>query len=167
MAENGANIAVIYSGNKDAAQEVCKIAESFNIKAISYQCNVADFEQVKSVCKQIVSDFGGADILVNNAGITKDGLLLTMSENDFDSVIDVNLKGVFNFTKHLSRYIIKSTCGRIINISSVSGICGNAGQVNYSASKAGIIGLSKTAAKELAGRNVTVNVIAPALSKRI
>lgn len=161
MAENGANIAIIYSGSNEAAEVVVETALSYGVKALPYQCNVADFEKSKNVCKNIISDFGGVDILVNNAGITKDGLLISMNENDFDSVIDVNLKGAFNFMKHLSRYIIKSPCGRIINISSVSGITGNVGQANYSASKAGIIGLSKTAARELASRNVTVNVIAP------
>jgi len=161
MAQNEANVAIIYSGNKDAAQNVCREAESFGAKALAYQCNAADFEAVKTVCGQIAADFGNVDILVNNAGITKDALLLRMTEDDFDSVLDVNLKGAFNFIKHLSRAIMKSPAGRIINISSVSGLMGNPGQANYSSAKAGMIGLTKTIAKELAGRSVTCNAIAP------
>ena len=141
--------------------EVVSEAEHLGVKAICYQCNVADFERSKEICEQIFADFGGVDILVNNAGITKDTLLLRMNESDFDSVIEVNLKGAFNFTKHLSKYIMKSSCGRIINISSVSGLMGNPGQVNYSAAKAGLIGLTKTVAKEFSSRNVTCNAIAP------
>jgi len=161
FAENGANVAVIFSGDANTADSVVKSASAFGVKALPYRCDVSDFEQSKAVCKRIASDFGGVDILVNNAGITRDGLLISMPEADFDSVINVNLKGVFNFTKHLLRYIIKSDNGRVINISSVSGLAGNSGQANYSASKAGIIGFSKTVAKELASRGVTVNVIAP------
>ncbi|MDR1689243.1 MAG: 3-oxoacyl-[acyl-carrier-protein] reductase [Clostridiales bacterium] len=161
FAQNGANVAIIYSGSKDEAEKTAQLASGYGVKAIAYCANCADFNRVKEVTKEIINDFSGVDILVNNAGITKDGLLLTMSEADFDAVVGVNLKGVFNFTKHLSRYIIKSAGGRIINISSVSGTNGNAGQANYSASKAGVIGFSKTVAKELAGRGVTVNVIAP------
>lgn len=161
MAENGANIAIIFSGNKEAAKEVCLMAEGYGVRALAYQCDVAGFEQSKSICEKIFSDFSCVDILVNNAGITKDNLLLKMSEADFDSVMNVNLKGAFNFTRHLSRYIIKSPCGRIINISSVIGVIGNNGQANYSAAKAGMIGLTKTTARELASRNVTCNAIAP------
>ncbi|MCL2577679.1 MAG: 3-oxoacyl-[acyl-carrier-protein] reductase [Defluviitaleaceae bacterium] len=161
MAENGADIAVIFSGSEAAANETVASADKFGVKARAYQCDVSDFAQSKIVCENIFKEFGKIDILVNNAGITKDGLMLAMSENDFDSVIDVNLKGAFNFARHLSRYIMKSPAGRIINISSVSGIAGNAGQANYSASKAGLIGLTKTIAKELASRNVTCNAIAP------
>jgi len=162
LAGNGANVAIIYyPGNEDAARDVCRQAGEFGVKADIYKCNVARFEESKGVCEKIVADFGSVDILVNNAGITKDGLLLRMSETDFDDVIDVNLKGAFNFIRHLSRYIIKSPSGRIINIASVSGIMGNAGQANYSASKAGMIGLTKTVAKEFAGRNVSCNAIAP------
>jgi len=161
MAESGADISVIFSGNEAAANEVIESAEKFGVKAKAYQCDVADFSQSKIVCENIFKEFGKVDILINNAGITKDGLLLAMSETDFDSVIDVNLKGAFNFARHLSRYIMKSPAGRIINISSVSGIAGNVGQANYSASKAGLIGLTKTIAKELASRNVTCNAIAP------
>lgn len=165
MAQNGANIAVIYSENITLAQEVCSIAEEFGVVAKPYLCNVADFDQSKKVCADILADFGSVDILINNAGITRDNLILRMSEAEFDSVLDVNLKGAFNFIKHLSRPLIKSKAGRIINISSVSGIMGNPGQANYSAAKAGMIGLTKTVAKELAGKNVTCNAIAPGFIK--
>jgi len=161
MAESGADIAIIYAGNEKAAAEVCEMAENFGVIARAYQCDVSSFGQSKAVCECIYSDFGGTDILVNNAGITKDGLILRMGEDDFDRVIGVNLKGAFNMTRHLSRYIMKSGSGRIINISSVSGIMGNPGQANYSAAKAGLIGLTKTTAKELAPRGVTCNAIAP------
>jgi 3-oxoacyl-[acyl-carrier protein] reductase len=127
----------------------------------TYECDVTNFDKVKETAAEIARDFGGVDILVNNAGITRDALILKMSESDFDAVLDVNLKGAFNFTKHLFRYLMKSRAGRIINISSVTGLMGNAGQANYAASKAGLIGLTKAAAKELAGRGVTVNAIAP------
>jgi len=161
MAQNGANIAIIYNSNENLALDVKKQAEESNIKAEIYKCDVADFEISKTICENIIADFGPVDILVNNAGITRDGLLLRMSEADFDDVIGVNLKGVFNMTKHLSRSIMRSQSGRIVNISSVSGIMGNSGQANYAASKAGVIGITKTTAKEFAGRNVTCNVIAP------
>lgn len=161
FARHGANIAILYAGNEKAAAEVAEAAREHGVKAIPYQCDVSDFDRAKTVCDQIISDFGRVDILVNNAGITKDASLLQMKEDDFDRVIEVNLKGAFNFLKFLSRHIMKSPAGRIINISSVSGLMGNAGQINYSAAKAGLIGLTKTAAKELAGRNVTCNAIAP------
>jgi len=163
MAQNGANIAIVYFENELAAEEVRFLAESCGVKAVSYQCNVADWNDSKKVCERIISDFRQVDILVNNAGIIKDNLLLRMSEGDFDSVIEVNLKGAFNFIRHLSRSIIKSSAGRIINITSVSGIMGNPGQANYSASKAGMIGLTKAVAKEYAGKKVTCNAIAPGL----
>jgi len=161
FAKNGANVAIIYSGNDAAADEVLLKAEVLGIKAKSYKCDVSDFELSKSVCAEICADFGSVDILVNNAGITRDNLLMKMSEADFDSVISVNLKGAFNFTKHLSRTIIRSPAGRILNISSISGMMGNAGQVNYSAAKSGLIAMTKTLAKELAPRGVTCNAIAP------
>ena len=161
LAQNGANVAIIYAGNEEAANEARRLAEGFGVKAGIYQCNVADYNESKAVCGKIIEDFTSVDILVNNAGIIKDNLLLRMSDTDFDAVIDVNLKGAFNFSKHLSRSIIKSPAGRIINISSVSGMMGNPGQVNYSAAKAGMIGLTKSIAKEFAGRGVTCNAIAP------
>lgn len=162
LAKNGANIAVVFiAGSEEAAAEAVKAAEGFGVKAKAYECNVVDFDQSKAVCGNIAKDFGGIDILVNNAGITKDGLILTMSESDFDDVLSVNLKGAFNFTKHSSRYLMKSKNGRIINISSVIGLAGNIGQANYSASKAGIIGLTKSTAREFASKNITCNAIAP------
>ena len=161
MAQNGANIAIIYIGDINPALEVKKQAENTGARAEIYECDVSDFDKVKNIYEQILTDFGSVDILVNNAGIVRDGLMLRMSETDFDAVIDVNLKGVFNTTKHFSRSIMKSGSGRIINISSISGIMGNHGQANYSAAKAGVIGLTKTTAKEFAGKNVTCNAIAP------
>ena len=161
MAQQGANIAVIYIGDDKPALDVKTQAEGFGIKAEVYECDVSSFDASKVTCEKIVTDFSSIDILVNNAGIIRDGLLLRMSESDFDAVINVNLKGVFNMTKHLSRLIMKSGSGRIINISSVSGIMGNPGQANYSAAKAGVIGLTKSTAKEFAGKNVTCNAIAP------
>ena len=132
-----------------------------DISSEKYSCNVCDFDAVKDTCEKIIQDFGGVDILVNNAGITRDNLLLRMTEAEFDAVLNVNLKGAFNFTKHLSRALLKSKNGRIINISSVSGLTGNPGQVNYSASKAGLVGMTKTLAKEFASKGITVNAIAP------
>jgi len=161
MAEQGANIAVIYIGDETPAIDVKNQVENFGGKAEIYECDVSNYEGSKTVCEKIIADFGSVDILVNNAGIIRDNLLLRMSEEDFDAVINVNLKGVFNMTKNMSRSIMRSGSGRIINIASVSGIMGNAGQANYSASKAGVIGLTKTTAKEFAGKNVTCNALAP------
>jgi len=161
MAENDANVAIIYIGDENLAIDVKTQAEACGVRAEIYECDVSDYEVSKKVCEKIVSDFGSVDILINNAGIIRDGLMLRMSESDFDAVINVNLKGVFNLTKHFSRSIMKSDHGRIINISSVSGIMGNPGQANYSAAKAGVIGLTKTTAKEFAGKKVTCNAIAP------
>ncbi len=161
LAEAQINIAIIYSSNTEAADAVCAEARAQGVKAEAYRCNVADFEQTSQICQEIAKEFGGVDILVNNAGITKDNLLLRMSEADYDDVLNVNLKSAFNFTKHLSRYIMRSPAGRIINITSVSGLSGNIGQTNYSASKAGMIGLTKTIAREFAGKNVTCNAVAP------
>ncbi len=161
LAEAQINIAIIYSSNTEAADAVCTEARAYGVKAEAYRCNVADFEQSNLICQEIANAFGGVDILVNNAGITKDNLLLRMSEADYDDVLNVNLKSAFNFTKHLSRYIMRSPAGRIINITSVSGLSGNVGQTNYSASKAGMIGLTKTIAREFAGKSVTCNAVAP------
>jgi 3-oxoacyl-[acyl-carrier protein] reductase len=161
FAENGANIAVIYSGNEAGANSVCEDAKALGVSALAFRCDVADFKAVKEPVKEIIAQLGGVDILVNNAGITRDGLLFTMSEDAFDAVLDTNLKGAFNMTKHCCGQFIKKKSGRIINISSVAGIMGNAGQSNYSASKAGLIGLTKSVARELAGRNVCCNAIAP------
>lgn len=161
FAEQGANIALLYAGNTQKAEETKAALLELGVKAEAYQCNVADAEQVAAVCKQIIKDFGGADILVNNAGITKDKLVPMMKVPDFDSVVDTNLKGAFYMIKQLYPVFMKQKSGKIINISSVSGLIGNPGQTNYSASKAGLIGLTKSVAKELASRNVNCNAIAP------
>jgi len=161
MAEAGADVAILYNGNVVKAEEACKEAITYGVRAAAYQCNVADFNSCQNVCNLIINDFGGIDILVNNAGITKDKLLMQMSEEDFDSVIDTNLKGTFNMIRNTCKHFIKKRSGRIINISSVSGMMGNPGQANYAASKAGIIGLTKTVAKEFGARNITCNAIAP------
>ena len=161
FAEQGANIALLYVGNTQKAEETKAALQEMGVKAEAYQCNVADAEQVAAVCKQIIKDFGGADILVNNAGITKDKLVPMMKVPDFDSVVDTNLKGAFYMIKQLYPVFMKQKSGKIINISSVSGLMGNPGQTNYSASKAGLIGLTKSVAKELASRNVNCNAIAP------
>ena len=157
-----ANVAVIYAGNTAAAQEVCDECErEHGVRALAYQCDVADFAAVKETVSKIKADFGTAHILVNNAGITKDGLAAMMKEEDFDAVLDTNLKGAFNMIRHCAGLFIRNRGGCIINISSVSGLTGNAGQCNYSASKAGLVGLTKSVAKELAPKGVRCNAIAP------
>ncbi len=161
FAANGANIAFIYSGSEDKAAELKEKLISSGVKANAYKCNVASLEETASAFKQIIKDFGTVDILVNNAGITKDKLMLAMREQDFDDVISVNLKGAFNAIKQVYPVFAKQRSGKIINISSISGLIGNPGQANYSASKAGLIGLTKTVAKELASRGVCCNAIAP------
>lgn len=161
LARQGVNIAILYAGNFDAASEVIQEAQEFGVKAMAYKCNVADFEDSKKVVTSLSREFDSIDILVNNAGITKDTLMLRMSEADFDDVVDVNLKGTFNMIRHCFSTFVKQRHGRIINITSVSGLMGNAGQVNYAAAKAGVVGITKSVARELAGRNVTCNAIAP------
>ena len=161
FAENGADIAFLYAGNTAKAEETVKELEGLGVKAKAYQCNVADADAVAAVVKEIVKDFGGIQILVNNAGITKDKLVPMMKAADFDAVIDTNLKGAFYMTKGVYPLFLKQKGGKIINISSVSGLTGNPGQANYSASKAGVIGLTKSVAKELASRGVCCNAIAP------
>lgn len=161
FAENGADIAFLYAGNTAKAEETVKELEGLGVKAKAYQCNVADADAVAAVVKEIVKDFGGIQILVNNAGITKDKLVPMMKAADFDAVIDTNLKGAFYMTKGVYPFFLKQKGGKIINISSVSGLTGNPGQANYSASKAGVIGLTKSVAKELASRGVCCNAIAP------
>lgn len=165
FAQSGANVAVVYAGNDVAANEVKAEAERMGVICNIYKCNVADFAESEATVNKIIEDFGGVDILVNNAGITRDKLVLQMNEDDFSSVVDINLKGSFNMIKHCYRNFMKKKYGKIINISSVSGVMGNAGQANYSSSKAGLIGLTKTVAKELAGRNVCCNAIAPGFVK--
>jgi 3-oxoacyl-[acyl-carrier protein] reductase len=161
MAQNGADVAICYSSNSDAAEAVCAEIRALGRDAQAYRCDVSDYQQCSDVIKAIVERFGKLDILVNNAGITKDNLLLMMKEDEFDRVIATNLKGAFNMTKHAGAHFLKRKQGTIINISSVSGMMGNAGQANYAAAKAGLIGLTKTAAKELAARGITCNAIAP------
>lgn len=162
LASLGADIAVIYAGNVSAAENVCeKCINEFKVEARAYKCNVADFNETKETVAKIKSDFGTVNILINNAGITRDGLIAMMKEEDFDSVLDTNLKGAFNMIKHCSGIFIRNREGSIVNITSVSGILGNAGQCNYSASKAGLIGLTKSVAKELAPRGIRCNAVAP------
>ena len=162
FASMGANVTVIYAGNKEAADTVCEACtQEYGVKAAAFQCNVASFDEVKATVAAIKAEFGTAHILVNNAGITKDGLMPMMSEAAFDAVLDTNLKGSFNMIRHCTGLFLRAKEGCIINISSVSGLMGNAGQCNYSASKAGLIGLTKSVAKELAPKGIRCNAIAP------
>lgn len=161
MAEAGATVVINYNGSADKAEAVCREIAEKGGEAGVYQCNVSDFAACETFIKEVIAKYGRLDILVNNAGITRDGLLMKMTEEDFDKVLDTNLKGTFNCVRFASRQLLKQREGRIINISSVSGIMGNPGQANYSASKAGVIGLTKACARELAGRSITVNAIAP------
>ena len=162
LASMGANIAVIYAGNATAAEKVCeKCKQEYGVDAKVYQCNVADFSVAKETVAKIKADFGTAQILINNAGITRDGLLAMMKEEDFDAVVDTNLKGAFNMIRHMTGLFIRAREGCVINITSVAGMMGNAGQCNYSASKAGLIGLTKSAAKELAPKGIRCNAVAP------
>lgn len=161
LASQGAHVVINYSGNAEAANEVLKAITQMGKSAQLYRCNVGNYDEVKDMIECIVKERKTIDIIVNNAGITRDNLLLKMSEQEFDDVINTNLKGAFNTIKHASRYMLKQRSGKIINISSVSGIVGNAGQTNYSAAKAGIIGMTKAVAKELSSRGITVNAVAP------
>ena len=161
LASKGATVVINYNGSRERAEEVKNEVESAGGKAVIIQCNVADFDACKEFIETVIKEQGRIDILVNNAGITKDGLLMKMSEEDFDAVLDTNLKGAFHTIQAVSRQMLKQRSGRIVNISSVVGVSGNAGQANYSASKAGIIGLTRTMARELASRGITVNGIAP------
>lgn len=161
LAGEGATVIVNYSGSKEKADAVVSEIEQNGGTAEIYQCNVADYQAVEAMMKYITGKYGHLDILVNNAGITKDNLILKMSEEEFDSVIATNLKGSFNTMRHIARQMLKQKSGKVINISSVSGVLGNAGQMNYAASKAGVIGMTKTMARELASRGITVNAIAP------
>ncbi|MBQ8532765.1 MAG: 3-oxoacyl-ACP reductase FabG [Clostridia bacterium] len=166
LASLGADIAVIYAGNSQAAQRVCdKCTNEYGVKAKPYCCDVSSFETVKQTVADIKADFGTAHILVNNAGITRDGLTAMMKEEDFDAVMNTNLKGAFNMIRHMTGLFLRNREGCIINITSVAGLMGNAGQSNYSASKAGLVGLTKSVAKELAPRGIRCNAIAPGFIK--
>lgn len=161
LGKRGANVAVNYAGNEVKAEEVVEELKNSGVNAIKIQANVADEKAVKAMMKEVVHTFGSIDILVNNAGVTRDGLLMRMKEEEFDEVIDTNLKGAFLCTKAVTRQMMKQRSGDIINIASIVGVNGNAGQANYVAAKAGLIGLTKSTAKELASRNIHVNAVAP------
>ena len=162
LASQGANVAVVYAGSQALAEELCaQCAAEFSGKAVAYRCDVADFTAVKDLMAQIKKEFGTVDILVNNAGVTQDGLLAMMKEESFDRVLDVDLKGAFNCIRHCAGMFLRQKHGAIVNVSSVSGMIGNPGQANYSAAKAGLIGLTKAVAKELAPKGITCNAVAP------
>ena len=161
LARQGARVAVNYAGNAAAAEETVKACEALGAEAFAIQADVADAAACEAMVKEVLTRFGRLDILVNNAGVTRDGLMPMMKEADWDAVLDTNLKGAFHCMKAVYRPMMKQKYGRIVNLSSIVGLRGNAGQANYAASKAGLIGLTKSMAKELAGRNVTVNAVAP------
>ncbi|MDK0697191.1 3-oxoacyl-[acyl-carrier-protein] reductase [Clostridium perfringens] len=161
LADQGANIVINYRNSDKEAEELKSILEGKWVKVLTVKCDISNFEDSKNLMDKCKEVFGKIDILVNNAGITKDTLIMRMKEEDFDNVIDVNLKGTFNCAKHASAIMLKQRFGKIINMTSVVGIAGNAGQVNYAASKAGVIGLTKSLAKELGSRGITVNAVAP------
>lgn len=161
LASNGANIAILYVGDESEGINAKNELLEYGKKVEQYFCDVSDFAASEEVINKVIEEFGGVDFLINNAGITRDKLVLNMDEKDFDAVINVNLKGTFNMIKHTYKHFMKKRFGRIVSTSSIVGLNGNAGQANYSASKAGIIGLTKSVAKELAGRGVTANAVAP------
>lgn len=161
LASQGAAVVINYNGSEEKAREVEKEIREQGGTASIYQCNVADYAQCEKFIQDVTAQYGRLDILINNAGITRDGLLMKMTEEDFDQVLDTNLKGAFHTIRFASRQMLKQRSGRIINMSSVSGVAGNAGQANYAASKAGLIGLTKAVAREVASRGITVNAIAP------
>lgn len=162
FASKGADLAMIYAGNTEKAEELAAaLSSEYQVRVRTYRCDVSDYEKAKETVSQIKADFGTFHVLVNNAGITRDGLVAMMREPDWDSVLDVNLKGAFNMIRHSCSVFIRNKCGAIVNMSSVCGIMGNAGQANYSASKAGLIGLTKAVAKEFSAKGITCNAVAP------
>ncbi len=161
LASLGADLALIYAGNEALAEAVAEDCRALGVRAEAYRCDVSDGEAVKETVAKIKAELGGVQLLVNNAGITRDGLVATMKEADFDAVLDTNLKGAFHLIRHCCGLMLRARYGRIVNVSSVAGLMGNPGQANYSAAKAGLIGLTKTAARELASRGITVNAVAP------
>lgn len=161
FAKQGATVVINYCGSKEAALKTVEEIKAFGGKAIPYQADISDYEMSKKMMDDIIKEYGAIDILVNNAGITRDNLILRMSESEFDDVIRTNLKGTFNCIKHVTKYMLKNKSGKIINISSISGVNGIAGQANYSASKAGIIGFTKSFAKEMSSKGININAIAP------
>lgn len=161
LAKQGANVAVNYAGSEAKAQAVVEEIEQIGVKSFKVQADVANESDVKDMMKDVITQFGSLDILVNNAGITRDNLLMRMKEEEFDQVINTNLKGVFTCTKAVTRQMMKQKSGKIVNVSSIVGVSGNPGQANYVAAKAGVIGLTKSTAKELASRNIFVNAVAP------
>lgn len=161
LAEEGFNVAINYAGNKEKAEQVVESIKEKGAEAFAIQANVANPDEVKAMIKEVVSQFGSVDVLVNNAGITRDNLLMRMKEHEWDDVIDTNLKGVFNCIQKVTPQMLRQKGGRIINLTSIVGAVGNPGQINYVASKAGVIGMTKTAARELASRHITVNAVAP------
>ena len=161
LAENGMDIAINYRSESDIPEDLKGEIEAYNVRCEFVQADVSDFEQCERMVKETIEKFGKIDVLVNNAGITRDGLIMRMKKEDFESVIDVNLVGTFNVTRNVIPHMIKQRAGRIVNLASVVGVAGNAGQTNYSASKAGVIGFTKSLAKEVASRNILVNAVAP------
>jgi 3-oxoacyl-[acyl-carrier protein] reductase len=163
LAADGCDVAIVYAGNQQAAETTKEMALTYGVKAECYCCDVSDYAETETLVKKVTQELGKIDILVNNAGITCDKLVMQMKEQDFDRVLDVNLKGAFNLIKHTSRAFLRAKQGRIVNITSVAGIMGNAGQANYAAAKAGLIGLTKSVAKELSSRGITCNAVAPGI----
>ncbi|MEA4929145.1 MAG: 3-oxoacyl-[acyl-carrier-protein] reductase [Candidatus Limiplasma sp.] len=161
LARQGADIALVYAGNEQCAAATRAELEALGVRAKAYRCDVADFAATQALGAEVTADFGGIDLLVNNAGATRDKLLLRMTEQDFDDILAVDLKGAFNLIRHTSPGFVRKRAGRIVNITSVAGLMGNAGQANYAAAKAGLVGLTKTVAKELGARGITCNAVAP------
>lgn len=161
LASKGANVVINYAGSEEQAQAVVEEVQKFGVKSFKIQADVSQEADVKTMVKEVISELGGLDILVNNAGVTKDNLLMRMKKEEFDQVIDINLKGVFLCTKAVTRHMMKQRSGKIINVASIVGVSGNPGQANYVAAKAGVIGMTKSVAQELASRNILVNAVAP------